>query len=122
MINESLGHAVGDALLVAVGERLQRCLRPGDTVARFGGDEFGVILDGIGGVDDARRTADRILAELSAPFSLGDRDWYVNASLGIAMAWPGQADAGRRVPRGRGRARPGEGDARARATSCSSRR
>ena len=91
MINESLGHAVGDSLLVAVGERLQRCLRPGDTVARFGGDEFGVILDGIGGVDDARRTADRILAELSAPFSLGDREWFVNASLGIAMAWPGRA-------------------------------
>ncbi|MEA2517982.1 MAG: hypothetical protein QOF49_62, partial [Chloroflexota bacterium] len=72
VINESLGHAVGDALLVAVGERLQRCLRPADTVARFGGDEFGIILDGIAGVDDARRTADRILAELSEPFSLGN--------------------------------------------------
>jgi diguanylate cyclase (GGDEF)-like protein len=94
VINESLGHAVGDSLLVAVGERLQGCLRPGDTVARFGGDEFGVIVDGIGGVDDARRTADRILAELSVPFSLGEREWYVNASLGIAMAWPGRAEPG----------------------------
>jgi diguanylate cyclase (GGDEF)-like protein len=91
VINESLGHAVGDQLLVAVGDRLLRCLRPGDTVARFGGDEFGVIVDGIGGVDEARRMADRILGELSAPFRLGERDWYVNASLGIAMAWPGQA-------------------------------
>ena len=94
VINESLGHAVGDALLVAVGERLQRCLRPGDTVARFGGDEFGIILDGIGGVDEARRTADRILAELREPFDLGGREWYVNASLGIAMAWPGRATPG----------------------------
>jgi diguanylate cyclase (GGDEF)-like protein len=94
VINESLGHAVGDSLLVAVGERLQRCLRPGDTVARFGGDEFGIILDGIGGVDGARRTADRILAELREPFVLGNRDWYVNASLGIAMAWPGRATPG----------------------------
>jgi diguanylate cyclase (GGDEF)-like protein len=94
VINESLGHAVGDSLLVAVGERLQRCLRPADTVARFGGDEFGIILDGISGVDDARRTADRILAELSEPFTLGNRDWYVNTSLGIAMAWPGRATPG----------------------------
>ena len=94
VINESLGHAVGDALLVAVGGRLQRCLRPGDTVARFGGDEFGIILDGIGGVEEARRTADRILAELREPFLLGDRDWFVNASLGIAMARPGLATPG----------------------------
>jgi len=94
VINESVGHAVGDSLLLAVGERLQRCLRPGDTVARFGGDEFAVILDGVGAIDDARRTAERILVELSAPFTLGDRDWYVNASLGIAMAWPGRATPG----------------------------
>ncbi|HEY8437994.1 MAG TPA: diguanylate cyclase [Candidatus Limnocylindrales bacterium] len=94
VINESLGHAVGDSLLVQVGERLQRSLRPGDTVARFGGDEFGIIVDGISGIDDARRTADRILAELSEPFRLGERDWFVNASLGIAIAWPGRAEPG----------------------------
>ena len=94
VVNESLGHAVGDRLLMAVGQRLQGCLRPGDTVARFGGDEFAVMLDGVGAVEDARRTAERILAEMSAPFTLGDRDWYVNASLGIAMAWPGRGTPG----------------------------
>mgnify|MGYP002336244454 CR=1 FL=1 len=94
VINESFGHAVGDTLLVAVGERLQRSLRPGDTVARFGGDEFGVILDRVGAVDDARRTAERILADMSEPFSLGGRDWYINASLGIAMGWPGRSTPG----------------------------
>ena len=94
VVNESLGHAVGDALLVQVGGRLQACLRPGDTVARFGGDEFAIILDGIGGVEEARRTADRILAELREPFRLAERDWFVNASLGIAMAWPGRGTPG----------------------------
>ena len=71
-----------------------RCIRPGDTVARFGGDEFGIILDGINGVDDARRTADQILAELSEPFVLDGHDWFVNVSLGIAMAFPGRATPG----------------------------
>jgi diguanylate cyclase (GGDEF)-like protein len=94
VINESLGHAVGDTLLLAVGERLQGCLRPGDTVARFGGDEFGVILDGIRSLDEAHRVAERILDQLRAPFLLGDREWFVNASLGISIAWPGRGTVG----------------------------
>jgi diguanylate cyclase (GGDEF)-like protein len=93
VINESLGHAEGDRLLVAVGERLSGCLRPGDTVARFGGDEFGLILDGIRGLDEAHRVAERILDDLRAPFTLGDREWFVNASLGISIAWPGRGTA-----------------------------
>ena len=94
VINESLGHAVGDQLLVGVGQRLSGCLRPGDTVARFGGDEFGIILDGINSLEEAHRVAERILDELRAPFLLGDREWFVNASIGISVAWPGRATPG----------------------------
>ena len=91
VINETLGHAVGDRLLVAVGQRLVACLRPGDTVARFGGDEFGIILDEVADSDEAHRIAERIGAELRAPFSLGDREWFISASLGIALGRPGRA-------------------------------
>ncbi len=86
VINESVGHAVGDRLLVAVGQRLASSLRPGDTVGRFGGDEFGVILDGVADDEEARRIADHIAAELRAPFPLAGREWFVSASIGIAIA------------------------------------
>ena len=91
VINESVGHAVGDRLLVAVGQRLVACLRPSDTVARFGGDEFGIILDPVDDADDVRRIADRIDTEFRAPFSMGGRDWFISASLGIAIGRPGRA-------------------------------
>jgi diguanylate cyclase (GGDEF)-like protein/excisionase family DNA binding protein len=90
-INESLGHAVGDQLLAAVGERLAACMRPGDTLARVGGDEFGIIFDGFKALDDVHRIAERIIDVLRAPFTLGDREWFINASLGIAIAVPGRS-------------------------------
>ncbi len=91
VINESLGHAAGDRLLVAVGHRLVHGLRPGDTVARFGGDEFGIILDPIADAAEAGRIAERIEGALRAPFPLNGREWFVSASLGIAIAQPGRA-------------------------------
>ena len=94
VINESVGHAVGDRLLVAVGQRLIGSLRPSDTVARFGGDEFGIILDPVVDADDARRIADRIGADLRTPFPMGGRDWFISASMGIAIGQPGRATPG----------------------------
>jgi predicted signal transduction protein with EAL and GGDEF domain len=73
-------------LLVAVGQRLAASVRPGDTVGRFGGDEFGIILDAVADADEAQRVADHIAAELRAPFQLGGREWFVSASMGIALA------------------------------------
>jgi diguanylate cyclase (GGDEF)-like protein len=94
VINESVGHAVGDRLLIAVGQRLVSCLRPSDTVARFGGDEFGIILDPITGADEARHIAERIGTELRAPFPIGGREWFISASIGIALGRHGRATPG----------------------------
>jgi diguanylate cyclase (GGDEF)-like protein len=90
VINETLGHAAGDRLLVAVGQRLLNSLRPGDTVARFGGDEFALVLDPIADAEEAHRIAERIGSELYQPFPLNGRDWFLSASLGIALAQPGR--------------------------------
>ncbi len=85
VINESVGHAIGDRLLVAVGQRLSETLRPSDTVARFGGDEFGIVLDSVENAAEARRIADRLTSELRAPFLLAGREWFISASMGIAI-------------------------------------
>jgi diguanylate cyclase (GGDEF)-like protein/PAS domain S-box-containing protein len=83
LVNDSFGHAKGDALLIDIGRRLEGCVRPEDMVARLAGDEFGVVLHHTPGVADAARVAERILASLSEPFALEDLEVYTGASIGI---------------------------------------
>ena len=84
-VNDSLGHASGDELLVMVARRLRSCLRSADTAARLGGDEFGVLLEGVSDVDQAVTVAQRILDALMEPFSLGGLPVPLRASVGIAV-------------------------------------
>jgi diguanylate cyclase (GGDEF)-like protein/PAS domain S-box-containing protein len=83
VINDSLGHMVGDELLIAISRRLEVCLRDGDTVARLGGDEFTILLDGIKDYGDAQRVAERVQEVLEQPFGLAGRELFVTASVGI---------------------------------------
>ncbi|MBT8767424.1 putative bifunctional diguanylate cyclase/phosphodiesterase [Metapseudomonas boanensis] len=84
LINDSLGHATGDRVLVEVAQRLSRCLRPGDHLSRFGGDEFVVLLDDLACLEDAEQVARRMLESLHKPLPLEDRTLSVSASIGIA--------------------------------------
>jgi diguanylate cyclase (GGDEF)-like protein/PAS domain S-box-containing protein len=85
VVNDSLGHTIGDKLLIAVGQKLSNSLRPGDTVARLGGDEFAVLLENINHLTDAVEIAERIQKELSVPFSLAGYEIFSGASIGIAL-------------------------------------
>jgi diguanylate cyclase (GGDEF)-like protein len=85
VINDSLGHQAGDALLVEVAARLRRALRAGDVVARLGGDEFVVIIGDVDQTSDIERIARNLLSVLSQPLLLSDHEWQTTASIGIAM-------------------------------------
>jgi diguanylate cyclase (GGDEF)-like protein/PAS domain S-box-containing protein len=85
-VNDSLGHSVGDELLIAVGRKLESRLRSTDTVARFGGDEFVILLDDIQEVNNAVQVAQWVLSELSSPFYFNQRAVYINASIGIVFS------------------------------------
>ncbi len=84
-VNDTLGHPVGDTLLVAVSERLQACVTERDTLARVGGDEFVVVQTGVSRPGDAERLAERIIAAMAAPFRLCGQDVTVSASVGLAF-------------------------------------
>jgi len=92
-INDSLGHSTGDALLKIAAERLRKCVRDEDTVARFGGDEFVVLIQIIARAEDAGRIARKILDVMGAPFVLGERELVVSASVGITLYPPDGQDA-----------------------------
>jgi diguanylate cyclase (GGDEF)-like protein/PAS domain S-box-containing protein len=85
VVNDSLGHMIGDQLLIAIAHRLQVCLRSGDTFARLGGDEFTILVENIKNVEDAKRVADRIHKELTLPFNLNGYEVFTAASIGIAL-------------------------------------
>ncbi|MGI8910610.1 MAG: PAS domain S-box protein [Rubrobacteraceae bacterium] len=97
-INDSLGHEAGDILLGEVARRLQSCVRPGDTVARLFGDEFGVMLDAPAEVEEARQVTERITEILRAPFHLDGREVFVSSSIGIASG-PVSEDPEREQPK-----------------------
>ena len=85
IVNDSLGHEVGDHLLVLVAKRLRRSLRPEDTLARFGGDEFVVLLEDVEDPGEAVRIAERITNELKRPFVMDGRSFVASVSIGIAQ-------------------------------------
>lgn len=89
VVNDSLGHMVGDEFLIAIARRLEVCLRDGDTIARLGGDEFTILLDGIKDHSDAQRVAERVQEVLEQPFGLAGRELFITASVGIKYSGDG---------------------------------
>lgn len=85
-VNDTLGHAGGDALLVEVSKRLRQCVRADDTVGRLGGDEFVILIANVQGDEDASALADRVVREIAKPFDLLGHSVIVGASVGVAMA------------------------------------
>ncbi|MHB8683688.1 MAG: bifunctional diguanylate cyclase/phosphodiesterase [Dehalococcoidia bacterium] len=112
-VNDSLGHSAGDGVLVEVATRLQSCLRAGDTAARFGGDEFAVLIEDLTETGEANRLGERILDALRRPMQLAGKEVFVRASIGVAVGSAPQApnellrdaDVAMYVAKARGKAR-----------------
>jgi diguanylate cyclase (GGDEF)-like protein len=85
-VNDTLGHPSGDEVLIAAADRLSSCVRPADTVARIGGDEFAILIDDASGIDEVASVAGRVCSAMRTPFTVAGRDFIVQVSVGIAMA------------------------------------
>lgn len=88
-INDTLGHVVGDKLLIAIGERLLGCVRDSDTVARLGGDEFTILLGSIDGLGEAGQVAERVQQAFARPVFIGADEIRISAGIGVVESWPG---------------------------------
>jgi diguanylate cyclase (GGDEF)-like protein/PAS domain S-box-containing protein len=86
VVNDSLGHAIGDQLLVAIARRLETCLSAGDTVARLGGDEFVLLLEDIDGINEATSIVNRLQKKITSPILLDGHEVFITASIGIALS------------------------------------
>jgi len=93
LINDTLGHDVGDRLLKEISERLKQCVRKGDTVARLGGDEFTFLLEDISAFEDIPRITEKIVEMVSRPVVVDERELFITASIGISR-YPGDGDSG----------------------------
>jgi diguanylate cyclase (GGDEF)-like protein len=88
-INDSLGHVIGDQFLIRAADRLKNCIRPDDVIARFGGDEFAILLSNCKEVSGVTRTAERIQKKMSMPFRLDKHEVYISVSIGVALSETG---------------------------------
>jgi diguanylate cyclase (GGDEF)-like protein len=89
MVNDGMGHEIGDQLLLEVGRRLQSCLRATDTVSRLDGDEFAILMDGIKQFGDVTRILERVKSQFLLPFQIGGHEVFTSASVGIALSSSG---------------------------------
>lgn len=89
-VNDSYGHSMGDALLVEASNRLQSCISSEHLLCRFGGDEFVILLRNASNIDEINHIAERLLAQIVAPFKLFGREFYISTSIGISI-WPDDA-------------------------------
>ena len=94
VVNDTMGHEKGDWLLQEIGKRLHDMLRPGDTAARFGGDEFTLLLEDLNGIDDARVITERLIEALQQPLLIEGREFEITASIGVAMSFSRHDRAG----------------------------
>ncbi len=94
VVNDTMGHEKGDLLLQEIGKRLNAMLRPGDTAARFGGDEFTLLLEDLNGIDDARVITERLIEALQEPITMEGREFEITASIGVAMSFSRHDRAG----------------------------
>ena len=94
VVNDTMGHEKGDLLLQEIGKRLNTMLRPGDTAARFGGDEFTLLLEDLNGIDDARVITERLIESLQEPIWMDGREFEITASIGVAMSFSRHDRAG----------------------------